>query len=204
MINLIFYSWVNSRCNLCFTIFICWRYRPLHLLRRIFKVLFCCFFFCSFEPNDIAVFYMCCLQYPHTVYDNRNLWIYSFCLLWLKGKPDCKLFHVLYLTWQNLISSNSFSLGITAVTFEHLTFDFLCDLVEQYTVFTKLISLCYPCFLAAQSQYIVWISLSILTYLFWFIIWLKVNQMYFIYITRIILQYFCSWSLLCVPSLTVW
>ena len=147
---------------------------------------------------------MCCLQYPHTVYDNRNLWIYSFCLLWLKGKPDCKLFHVLYLTWQNLISSNSFSLGITAVTFEHLTFDFLCDLVEQYTVFTKLISLCYPCFLAAQSQYIVWISLSILTYLFWFIIWLKVNQMYFIYIARIILQYFCSWSLLCVPSLTVW
>ena len=113
-----FYSWVNSRRNLCFTIFICWRYRPLHLLGQIFKALFCCFFIAL--NLTTAVFYMCCLQYPHTVYDNRNMWIYSFCLLWLKGKPDCKLFHVLYLTWQNLISSNSFSLLITAVTFEHL------------------------------------------------------------------------------------
>ena len=31
-----------------------------------------------------------------------------------------------------------------------------------------------------------WESLNVLTHLFWFTVWIKVNQMYFIYITRII------------------
>ena len=61
------------------------------------------------------------------------------------------------------------------------TFDFLYDLTEQYKSFTELILL-YPYFIRVSwqqiSQYIVWISLNVLTYLFWFTVWVKVNQIY--------------------------
>ena len=56
------------------------------------------------------------------------------------------------------------------------TFDFLYDLTEQYKSFTELILL-YPYFIRVSwqqiSQYIVWISLNVLTHLFWFTVWVN-------------------------------
>ena len=63
------------------------------------------------------------------------------------------VFHILYLTRQNLISSNWFSLWITAVTFEHLNdwfpiqFNRTAQGVYQIHITTSLL---YPCFLTAN------------------------------------------------------
>ena len=57
------------------------------------------------------------------------------------------------MTWQNLISSNSFSLWITAVTFEHLNVWFPIWFNRTVQVIYRIditVSLFYPCFLAAN------------------------------------------------------
>ena len=63
------------------------------------------------------------------------------------------LFHILYFTRHNLISSNLFSLWITAVAFEHLNdwfsiwFNRTVQGIYRIDITT---SLFYPCFLAAN------------------------------------------------------
>ena len=60
---------------------------------------------------------------------------------------------MLYLTWQNLISSNSFSQSITAVTFEQLNVWFpiwFNRTVQGIYRIDITVSLFYPCFLVAN------------------------------------------------------
>ena len=117
---------VNSKCNLCFTILIYWWYRPLPLLGRIFPVLVLLFFKAlklTTQKHTSCVIYRTFKQYTQTEIPGL---IPSACCH-SKGWQNCKLFYILYLTCENIISSNSFSPWIKEVIF-----DFTYDSTEQY------------------------------------------------------------------------
>lgn len=144
-------------------------------------------FFCGLEPNYTAALYLRCLPYLQTIYANRNFCAYSFGLLSWKRHSQSQIFYMLYLTWQNLVSSESFSPRI--IEWLYLWFNKIVQLL-----FTKL-RLAYPylrMFWQQNHNNTTWIRLNMWTYVLWFTGQLNVNHIYFIYIARIIWLQLCS------------
>ena len=145
-------------------------------------------FFVALKLNKNSILFVSLTVPSNNIWQQRSVDLFLPFLL-IKGYTRSQ---IISYTFFELTESNQFKLillWITAVTFEHLNVwvpMWFNRTVQNVYQLNTIVSLFYQCVLGANSQYIARISLNVLTYLFWFTAWIKINPMYFISIPRII------------------
>ena len=145
-------------------------------------------FFVALKLNKNSILFVSLTVPSNNIWLQRSVDLFPPFLL-IKGYTRSQ---IISYTFFELTESNQFKLillWITAVTFEHLNVwvpMWFNRTVQNVYQLNTIVSLFYQCVLGANSQYIARISLNVLTYLFWFTAWIKINPMYFISIPRII------------------